>query len=421
MKEVSLYHLFIALRGEKRLTGQGIGEYMLFQELLDKGFPLDKAEDLLLVFETLWIKSRNEQQVFRELFRNWQAETKNYILEQKADWEKIIKEIGKIKPKSDPKPQPVAPVVPSPVIPPDPGNEAQQKPAGINGTDPPAGREPDTKLPPAGEPDGDVSISLGQRSGPDDMAVKPSVTAASLSPDTPSRTFLLGNEYFPVANRYLRQNWRNLKNRQEINEFADIDLQATITGIAKTGQFWKFEYQKKTQNLLSLFIFLDQGGSMAAAEAFGKELTDSALESGAHSGCRPYYFYNLPAEGVYAGKKTYILYNEDQTESFPIASLFGKLNKNNIVVLVYSDAGALRGARGEIAEKRKEQTKEFLRYLMKTTAYTAWLNPVPRDRWKGTCAQEIALAFDEMPMFEATGKGIEQAVNVLKGKTFVNQ
>jgi len=40
-------------------------------------------------------------------------------------------------------------------------------------------------------------------------------------------------------------------------------------------------------------------------------------------------------------------------------------------------------------------------------------------RWKKTAAEGISQAFAEVPMFEATATGIEQAVNALKGKMSV--
>ena len=72
---------------------------------------------------------------------------------------------------------------------------------------------------------------------------------------------------------------------------------------------------------------------MAAAEAFGKELVTSALQSGIHLDIKPYYLRMCPE----LSGDDYLLFNEDETEVFTVSSLFRKFIKN-IIALVYGDA-----------------------------------------------------------------------------------
>lgn len=132
---------------------------------------------------------------------------------------------------------------------------------------------------------------------------------------------------------------------------------------------------------------------MAASASFGKELVESAFQSGIHLDIKPWYFHDVPDVFGKGDDVDYMLLDEKETNSFRISQLFKNLNKKNIVALIYSDAGALNLAE---SKKREEKTKLFLRHLIRNTAYTAWLNPAPRHRWHDTIADRIANAFAEV-------------------------
>ncbi len=55
---------------------------------------------------------------------------------------------------------------------------------------------------------------------------------------------------------------------------------------------------------------------------------------------------------------------------------------------------------------------------MWVTIYTylyAWLNPMPRNRWEKTTAEDIARI---VPMFSVNREGLNDAVNILRGHPF---
>ena len=112
---------------------------------------------------------------------------------------------------------------------------------------------------------------------------------------------------------------------------------------------------------------------MVACEEFGKELVKTAVESNVHRATKPYFFYNIPL--VHSDPmQGYIVYNEQRTKAFTTASLFKGISKKNIVLLIYSDAGAIKG---NMEEERIKAATHFLKYICKHTAYAAWLNPAP--------------------------------------------
>ncbi|NEP43619.1 MAG: hypothetical protein F6K35_32095 [Okeania sp. SIO2H7] len=45
--------------------------------------------------------------------------------------------------------------------------------------------------------------------------------------------------------------------------------------------------------------------------------------------------------------------------------------------------------------------------------YIAWLNSILRSRWKGTTAEKVA---ELVPMFEITRRGLQGAIDVLRGR-----
>lgn len=423
MKEILLYHLFESIRSDKRLVTAGTGEFLLLQEFLNieqQIHPVNTFDELVFVCEKLWLKNKSEEPVFREIFRKWRTEIEKYILaqqdlltqpEKKGQLKQSQQEKAAINDlQKEQSAEPVKPVAPP--IAPTPNDQPGEDTNSNNNNSTGLSSHDD-------KTEGDLSFSIGSENTSAETvtrAVSPDYQPAT---EASSKTFLFGDEYFPVANRYLRQNWRNLKSSQEVKEFDAIDFISTTNNIARTGFFTAFEYEKRIENLVSLFIFIDHGGSMDACEAFGNELAKSAWQSELHANTTPYYFYNLPEKNGWDESADYIFFNEEKTMTYTAGNLFGNGNKKNIVTLIYSDAGAFRGTRDETTVERVKETAAFLRYLLKRTANTAWINPAPKARWQNTAAEGISQAFAEVPMFEATATGIDQAVNALKGKMSV--
>ncbi|MGK7895404.1 MAG: hypothetical protein AB4372_17730 [Xenococcus sp. (in: cyanobacteria)] len=77
--------------------------------------------------------------------------------------------------------------------------------------------------------------------------------------------------------------------------------------------------------------------------------------------------------------------------------------------MIFSDAGALRGG---LSPKRINLTTAFLEQLRQEVRYLAWLNPMPKERWQGTSAEEIAR---NVGMFEVSREGFQQAMDRLRG------
>jgi uncharacterized protein len=81
-------------------------------------------------------------------------------------------------------------------------------------------------------------------------------------------------------------------------------------------------------------------------------------------------------------------------------------------LLIVSDAGA---ARGPGDRERLQETRRFLDRVSGTWQPVAWVNPMPRRRWKGTSADRIA-RIPGLAMTELTEDGLVQAIDILRGR-----
>ncbi len=116
-----------------------------------------------------------------------------------------------------------------------------------------------------------------------------------------------------------------------------------------------------------------------------------------------YYFHDCPQNVLYE-KPTL-------TRAHPLEELLAEKAKNSSVLLV-SDAGA---ARGDYDGQRLEETRKFLEKLHRFTYLYAWINPLPRPRWRGTTAEDIACL---IPMYSLNRDELNDAINILRGHPF---
>ncbi len=382
------------------LAKLGTDDYLLLLKLLDeKSFVIKTFDDFKFVIETLWLKSQLQREAFDQFFTERRRYVTNFLAQQAAR-RVVVVDGDRSLPK---KPEEV------PHAQGESGKASGERDA-ANPVVKTKEDKPEAAAPELPEQDQLITLALGSGTVFNTAGAYTVPENTILLP--PSKKYLLDNEYFPLPGRMLQQNWRNLYSNVEANTTDEVDMQKTINTICREGSFIDFEYESGQENLLSLFIFIDQGGSMVACEAFGKELVESARASDVHQTVKPYFFYNLPVEHANP-VQGYVVYNEQRNKAYTTHSLFRGINKKNIVLLLYGDAGAIKGNSNE---ERLKNTQHFLKYMNRHTAATAWLNPAPAHRWPGTDAAAIRIGMPGVSMFETSRSGIAQAINALKGK-----
>jgi hypothetical protein len=413
MDQPFLYDLFTALHKDSRWPRPGLAEYFLLPELLKK-YPrmTGSFEDLAFACETLWAKSPAQQLFFAEVFREKRAALEGWLDAMRLAREQKASALNIDKPAAPAEAAVKANETERSLPPADKTDQA-----GVVSQDQQKGGE--TKASPqqpesANKKEADleyieVSVGYGEEDGQGRwLQMRESSSTLPLS-----KMFLLDTEYFPVSSRNLQQDWRKLVSRQEGAGPSEPDLTGTIKRIARDGFFLDFEYLRRPVNRLSLFIFIDRAPGMETFLNFGIELARSAGDSLVHLDCKPWFFSGLPFPDENRGSG-YQLMDQQGTAAVNTFSLFKPVIKQHRVVLIYSDAGAIRGSRP--GEEELSRTRQFIDHLLQNTAYVAWMNPTPAHRWPGTKAAVIAREFPEIGMYEASRTGLGQVINGLKGK-----
>jgi uncharacterized protein with von Willebrand factor type A (vWA) domain len=204
----------------------------------------------------------------------------------------------------------------------------------------------------------------------------------------------------PINKRDMAAAWRQLRLPQRVGVPEELDIEATIYSICRTGLLRRPIFQPRLRNQANLVVLLDQQGSMAPFALLIEALIESILRGGLLGKTSFYYFHDCPEGFFYQ--------NPNLTRAKPLQVVLDEEAKGNSVLII-SDAGA---ARGYYDSMRVKETKSFLQTLREYTYLYAWLNPMPKHRWKTTTAEDIA---SKVPMFPLNRDGLNDVVNILRG------
>ena len=210
----------------------------------------------------------------------------------------------------------------------------------------------------------------------------------------------------PVNKREMATAWRQLRKPMRVGIPEDLDVDSTVRSICETGIFLGPKLQPRRRNLVKLFVLVDRKGSMAPFNLIINALAEGIGRGGLLGRVQFYYFHNCPDRLLYV--------YPDLTKPISLERILDSEIKGNSVLIV-SDAGA---ARRYYYGKRLATTKAFLNKLKISTYLYAWLNPLPKDRWINTTAEDIAKL---MPMFSIDREGLHDAVSVLRGHPFISE
>ncbi|HEY6901241.1 MAG TPA: hypothetical protein VI233_11380 [Puia sp.] len=399
-----LFDFYRQFLQDKEWVSPGLDGYFLLNELMESPhFRPKNFQDLAHAMETIWLKSQQHQERFRQLLE----ERRTLLLEVLAEGERARR--GTTALPADLPQNAKAPIAGPSLSAEDPAARYGEKPKekkAVEETPPkktPEDRQIDSREVPG------FSISYSEGDASDAFVLQQRLEQERQS--EVQRPYFFTNDYFPIRNRQLQQAWRSLRAGKEAGQSDDINFPRTIRDKARQGYLFDFAYHRKMANELQLFVLIDESETMVAVENFGREICEAAAASNRYTDLKPLYFNKLPLPGKEGDD--YLFSYEALAPYVSLSRLFAPFNKKNILVLIYSDMGVFRN---ELDPIRVDSTREFIRWLFKRTGYIAWVNPAPKHRWAGTNAGELQ---DDTPMFEA-GKGeFENAIATLKGK-FIN-
>lgn len=198
--------------------------------------------------------------------------------------------------------------------------------------------------------------------------------------DEKESNYLLTNDYHVISFREMIQSWRYFRLRQSKQESDEIDIKNTIDKIAQQGVFTEVSFKKIASNRDdALLIFVDRRGSMTPFHQFTEQLVRTAIQSGGHKNAKVFYFQNYPLDYVYETAQL--------TNPIPLQNVFVSTSLEHTYTIIISDAGA---ARGNENSGRIEASLAFVDKLWRNVKDVVWLNPMPRNRWRGTSAAKLA-------------------------------
>ncbi|MCS3802123.1 hypothetical protein [Niastella sp. OAS944] len=404
MHKPFLFDFFSEIMQDQQWINPGMEEYFLLDTLMkSEHFKPTSFKDLAFALETMWFKSHNSPNS-KERFRQMLEDRRKAITEALEEWVKDLKRMETA--------ETVAATIAHQPLEEQEKDKDQERTEGASPAVVQNNKPTEDAIKTATAPAEEVTNGDGALQPVFSLTMPLKVNKES-EESLINRPYVFTNDYFPVKNRHMQQAWRTLKNKQDAGTDTAINFPHTITRMARQGYFSGFVYNKKTVNQLQLFVFIDQSETMVAEEEFGREICAAAISSNMYPGLEPLYFNKVPAKDKQ--RNDYLLFNEDVTAFKTLGKLFAPYFKKDIVVLLYSDAGAFKK---ETDEDRLKDTKAFINHLYRKSGYLAWLNPAPKERWSGTNAGKLN---KEVPMFETgnskTGRSeFERAMAALKGK-----
>ena len=240
---------------------------------------------------------------------------------------------------------------------------------------------------------------------------------------------------FPLTYREVAQTWRRLRRPVRTGPPTEFDIEGTIARRSRLTVATTVVLQPRRRNVARLLLLVDRQGSMDPFHQFCDEVCTAIQQAGRLEETALYYFHNVPAEGaddqvlesltgqlfpsldpvlpqIQPLTEGYLYTDHNLVSPEPLTDVLQSHAVGTAVVLV-SDAGA---ARNRYRVSRLLDTIAFMKALRIYTSRYVWLNPLPKQYWLNSTAAQIAR---HVPMFALERDGIQRAVNVLRGQQHI--
>lgn len=212
--------------------------------------------------------------------------------------------------------------------------------------------------------------------------------------------------------KQLSQTWRLYKKMIPKQITPNIDLEKTVQAITKNGYLKAPVFKYAEENSAELITLIDVGPTMIAFEALADTIAASAALSTKIPN-KTLYFRGMPQRKPRQSKTDFALFEDKSCQSpASIAKELKSLVAKNreFSILIISDGGA---AKNNFSYELIDEAVLFLKTIGRFTTKAAWLNPIPKDRWKGTSAFIIQ---EFVSMFEIDDHCLEPVIKIFRGK-----
>jgi uncharacterized protein with von Willebrand factor type A (vWA) domain len=319
---------------------------------LRRGYGTPRREDLRWLCETLWVRTEQEASRLDRLFREFPWPSAEHVRE----------------------------ITGTPA-------ETPKKPSRRGST---ARRRPEDTREAAPHAPAALEFAAPSQSG---VGLPRAVT-----PARPGEVFIF-NPRPLVSLRSLIIAFRRFRIAQRSGPRVELDVNATVAEQCRRGTLLQPVLVPARRNQARLVVLVDGSPSMVTWRPMNRLIAD-ALGNSLLAHTALLFFDNSPAEDLY------------EVESLGRAIDIRKAREQHAgsALVIVSDAGA---ARGHLVRERTREIRAFLAASRSGWHPIVWLNPMPRSRWAGTTAAQIAAL---VPMFQFTDEGLIKAVDYLRGK-----
>jgi uncharacterized protein with von Willebrand factor type A (vWA) domain len=358
----------------------GVGEYMVFLRALLAGHGLQDRGSLRRLCQTLWATNEEEAALIARCIDEHGPGTESPTTTNSTAAGTVLPYTEARVPSERPE---IAPR-PDTVPPSDPHSTAS---SGESTTTPEAGQ-------PVIEDAYQPAVRL--------ELARATVTGISFPRPLPGSAvpFASWRELHTVTRRQMKQRWRYLRHMVRCGPSVELDVPATLRRLADEGMLRDAVLKPRRTNRASAIFLIDSGGSMVPFHGLSQQFLEAVRSGGGLASCKIYYFHDSPeAPAQEPGGKAPI----------SIDTLLPQLTRDT-AVLILGDSGA---ARRSTDITRVVRSLVFADRVRTRTRRVVWINPLPRERWPGTSAELVAAG---VPMFELSHAGLEQAIDVLRGR-----
>lgn len=380
--ELPLYNAFIELmRLEKNQPNKGIDSesYLELLDILHKGYVLNSKEELVFFCKKLWLKpfhtgnSPITEQVLETILldnlRAYETKAEKEVAKQTNNQPDKTAKTGDVKNTNNNE---------------EGGNEKQEDDINKEQEKPP---EKETLTPaPTSVP---LVINI-EESDADN-----SFDQQDYSHFFNDKKFKFNFTYLAVSPRFIEQTIRSLRYKVKGTGKPTIDIEATVKDTASKGYFDNWLLREEEDFVTRWTLLFDRGGSMIAFHGLQDALADAAFKGTIKNDGDLFFFRNIAREFLYT--------NIQRTRSVAFEDLVNGPLRN---ILIVSDAGA---ARGSFNEDRIQHTYTMIYNLRKH--HVAWLNPLPKERWKSSSASIIS---EFVNMFEPGNDYSDDLGNIVR-------
>lgn len=382
--ELPLYNAFMQLmRLEKNQPNKGIdpGSYLELIDILHRGYILNSKEELVFFCKKLWLKpfhtgnSPINEMVLEDIINsNLQAygiEAENQRNKQANNLSDTTTKKGDVNNNANNNNEPDA------IEEREDDNNEDQKPE--------PEKEPLTPAP-ASTP---LVINIKETDA------DTSIDQQDYSHFFNDKKFKFNFTYLAVSPRFIEQTIRSLRYKVKGTGRPVIDIEATVKATAAKGYFDNWLLREEEDFVTQWTLLFDRGGSMIAFHGLQDALAEAAFRGTIKNDGDLFYFHNIARDFLYT--------NAQRTRSVPFEDIAEGPLRN---ILIVSDAGA---ARGSFNEDRIQRTYTMIYNLRKHRI--AWLNPLPRERWKNSSASIIS---EFVNMFEPGNDYSDDLGNIVR-------